>query len=207
MANNFIIQDKVKEHFKNNLLAYILVIVVAVAGIVIGIYLSVTGYKYTSLLSSADKNMFDYITGSASYSSIFYARLLDAFICMLIILVFNLSIYTSFLSYIFLGYQMSLVVLSSSALITLYGFSGVINVILFVIPINLANFIIMSIAVCLGVERARAQSAYKLKFAESFKETGFFKGYFICVALMFVVCLFHSFILPLFVKSFVVINY
>ncbi len=205
--SSYVLGDKIKQHFKDNAYLYCLVIVFATVGIVIGIYLSVTGYRYTSLLSASDKNIFDYINGTASYTSIFYARLIDVFVCLLIILVFNLSIYTSFLSYIFLSYQMALIVLSSSAIISLYGFTGIINVVLFVLPINLANFVIMSIAICISIERARAQKTYKLKFAESFKATDFFKGYFICALLMLIVCVVHSFILPLFIKSFVVINY
>ena len=208
MANrSFLIQDRVRWHFKDNKGSYCLVLFVAILGIIIGVYLSVTGYRYTSLLTASDKNMFDYITGTASYTSIFYSRLIDILICSVILVVLNLCIYTSFLSFMFLGYQMALIVLSSSAIISLYGLAGIINVVLFVVPINILNFIVMAVIVCLGVERARLQNTYKLKFFESFKQTSFIKGVLICFLIELVICILHSFILPLFIKSFVVFSY
>jgi len=173
----------------------------------LGLYLSFTDYSYTSLLSSGDKNIFDYVTGAASYTSIFYSRLINNFLLILIIFVLNLTIYTSFLSLIFIGYQSCLIVLSCSAIISLYGLSGVINVILLVIPINLLNLIIVVAMNSLCFRRAIIQNKFKLSFFESFKEELIFKHIIICVLISFILCLVYCFIVPLFMKSFVVINY
>ena len=198
---------ELKQHFKDNWLSYFLVSIFLLVGIGIGLYISLTGYKYTSLLSGADKHILDYITGAAAYTSIFYSRLLNIIVCFLIILVLSLSKYSSFLAFIFLSYQTALATLSCAALITLYGLSGILNVILFVIPINLANFIALSFELCVNLERANARSRFRLGFFESFKENGFVFKIFLSLILLVVVCLFHSFILPIFLKSFVVVSY
>ncbi len=199
--------ENLKYHFKENAMLYVFAVVFALVGLAVGIYISLTGYKYTALLSPADKNMFGYITGTASYSSIFYSRLYDVLICVVIIFVLTLTSYTGILAYIFLGYQMALIVLSSAALITLYGITGILNVIFLVVPINIVNIVLFAFTLAIGLERANEQRRYKLGFVASFKETNYFFKLLLSAGALFVVCLVSSFVLPLFLKSFVVINY
>lgn len=199
--------ENLKYHFKDNAIYYFFVLIVAALGIGVGLYISLTGYKYTALLSSADRNMFAYITGTASYSSIFYSRLIDILICFLIVFLLTLIKHTAVLSYLFLGYQMTLIVLSSAAIISLYGISGIFNVILFVVPINLANFIALAFAMVVNLERATTLSKYRLKFFESFKENDYWFKQGLSVVLLVLICALNSLILPIFIKSFVVVNY
>ncbi len=198
---------QVKEHFKSNAFYYVLATIFALLGIAVGIYISVTGYRYSALLSSADRNMFSYITGNAEYTSIFYSRLINILLCVLIIFVLTLTKYTSIIGFIFLGYQSALIVLSSAAVISTYGLAGILNAILFILPVNLANFFVMTMILVVGAERAKLQSKYKLKFMVSFKENNYFMWLLVLVAILFVLCLFYSFILPITIKSFVVLNF
>lgn len=207
MAKSFFIKDAISEHFKNNKKGYIFSLLSVLIGIIVGLYLSFADYSYTSLLSSSDKNIFDYVTGSVSYSSVFYSRLLNNLLFILIIFVLNLTVFTSFLSLIFIGYQTCLIVLSCTAIISLYGFSGVLNVVLLVVPINVLNLVIILIMNSLCFKRAYNQNKYKLRFIDSFKEEDFLKQFFICLVISFILCFIYCFIVPLFIKSFVVINY
>ena len=207
MANSFFIKDKITYHFRRNSTLYCFMIISFIVGVVVGLYFIFTDFKYTSLLTSSDKIIFDYITGTASYVDVFYSRFTNIVICLLIIFVFNISSYTSFLGYIFVGYQTSLFVMSCGAIISLYGLSGVLNVVLFVVPVNLINIIIMMISNVLCSRRALSQKEFKLKFFQSFKEDDFLLFYFTCVLCALGVCLINSFVLPLLIKSFVVINY
>lgn len=199
--------EGLKDHFRENALYYFFAGVFALIGLGVGLYISLTGYKYTALLSSPDRNMFAYITGTAPYTSIFYSRLLNIFISIIIVFVLSLTKYTAVLGYVFLSYQMALVVLTSAALITLYGLTGILNVVLFVVPINLINIVLLTFGLEVGLERARAMSNFRLKFSESFKETDFFFKFMIFVISMIAVCLVNSFILPIFIKSFVVVTF
>ena len=199
--------DTIKDHFRDNALYYFFACLFTLVGLGIGLYISLTGYRYTALLSSPDKNMFAYITGTAPYTSIFYSRLINVILCVAIIFVLSLTKYTAVLGYIFLSYQMSLIVLSSAAIISLYGLTGVLNVIFFVVPVNIANYALMTFGLGIGLERARAWSNYRLRFSDSFRETGFMFKFIIYLIALVVICLLHSFVLPIFLKSFVVINY
>ena len=199
--------QQMKEHFRENTLYYFFALVFVCVGLALGLYISLTGYKYTALLSAPDKNMFSYITGTAPYTSIFYSRLVNVILTVAIIFVLTITKYTLPLSYLFLSYQMALVVLTSAAIITMYGLSGVLNVILFVVPINLVNIALMVYGVGVGHERAKLWQNYKLKFGDSFKETSFAFKFFIFAAGLFCVAIINSFILPIFIKSFVVVNF
>ena len=206
-VNSFYIKDKIRDHFKSNSTIYLFLGIVVVCGLLLGLYFSLTGYKYRSLLSGVDKNLFDYITGAASYSSIFYSRLINIILSFVVVFVLTLSIYTSILSLLYLAYQAALIVLSCAAIISLHGLSGVLNVLLLLLPVNIINLVVLSVFCVICVRRAKDQKDYKLKFFESFREQTFLIDAGICMAVAFVLCLIYSFILPLLLKSFVVVNY
>lgn len=190
-----------KEHFRNNLYRYVLIGVSIIIAIILGVYLAISGFSYTSLLTSADKNIFGYISGTAEYISIFSSRIWALLLCVLLIFCFNLIRETAFLNYIYLGYQMSLIVLSSSAIISVYGLSGVINVVLFVLPINIINIALLAYLAVISMERAYYMRQLKAGFFASFKEISYFKNFLIVLIMLIVFCFVYSFILPLVLKT------
>lgn len=203
----YLFKYQIKEHFKENSARYIIIIFSSLIAIVLGIYFAVSGFSYSSLLTSSDKNIFAYVSGTAEYSSIFMTRFWSLFLCVVLIFCFNLVRETAFLNYVYLGYQMCLIVLSSSAIISLYGLTGIINVICFVVPINLINFAMLAYMSVISMKRASSARAYKLGFFSSFKENFYLRKFFVSVLILFVFCAVYSFVLPLILKSFVVINY
>lgn len=204
---SYSISDYFKSHFKENSFRYVLIIVSCAVGICLGIYFAVSGFSYVSLLTSGDKNMFGYISGTAEYGSIFWSRFLSLFLCVVLIFCFNIVRETAFLNYFYLAYQMCLIVLSASAIITVYGLYGIINVILFVIPINLVNFCLISYLSVLSMDRAYFWKSFRTTFVSSFKEVSYVKKFLITLSLLFVFCIVYSFVFPLILKSFVVVNY
>lgn len=204
---SYSIGDYFKSHFKENSFRYVLIIVSCAVGVCLGIYFAVSGFSYVSLLTSGDKNMFGYISGTAEYGSIFWSRFLSLFLCVVLIFCFNIIRETAFLNYFYLAYQMCLIVLSASAIITVYGLYGIINVILFVVPINLVNFCLLSYLSVLSMDRAYFWKSFRTTFVSSFKEVSYVKKFLITLSLLFVFCIVYSFVFPLILKSFVVVNY
>jgi len=204
---SYSLKEGMKAHLRDNAKRYYLVLFCVLIAAGIGIFLSISGFSYSSLLPAADKNMLKYISGTASYGSIFASRIWALALSLAIIFVFNIIYQTSFLSYLYLAYQMCLIILSSAAIITLYGFSGVMNVIFFTLPINLGNFILLTVFAVFSIERAAASRDYRTGFLSSAGETNYFRKSAVVIVLIFGFCLIYSFILPLIFKSFVVINY
>lgn len=202
-----LLKFQIKEHFKENSFRYVLISFSCLIAIVLGVYFAISGISHSSLLTSADKNIFAYISGTAEYGSIFSSRFWSLFLCVVLIFCFNFVRETAFLNYVYLGYQMCLIVLSSSAIISLYGISGIINVICFVVPINLVNFSLLCFVSVISMRRASVQREYKLGFFSSFKEDAYLRKFIVSVLILFMFCLLNSFVLPLILKSFVIINY
>lgn len=207
MMNSFFIKDEVEGHFKRNLIQYVISLIFIIVGIIIGVYFILTSISISSLLTTSNKTMIDFINGTANYREMFSSRFVDILICFLILFLFNFNYYTSFINYIFIGYQSSLCTIICGALITLYKVAGFINVIFFVVPINIINLAIMVVFNICGIEKCRVQKSLHIRFFQSFKENYYFYKVLICIVLSLVVCVIHSFILPLIVKSFIVVNY
>lgn len=205
--NPYSVKEQFCFHFKDNLYRYIIIFASCILAVAVGIYLAVCGFSYSSLLTSADKNLFGYISGTAEYGSIFWSRFLSLLLCLVLIFCFNIVRETAFLNYAYLAYQMCLVVLSSSAIISLYGLSGILNVIFFVAPINIINFLILSFVSVVSMERASYAKKFRVGFFASFKECSYWKKFLLCFVIIFILCAIYSFVLPLLLKSFVIVNY
>lgn len=199
--------EDIKYHFKNNFSYYLLIAIFALVGIAVGVYIALERYSYISLLNMSDKNMISYISGTANYSSIFYSHLLDILLAFSIVVLLSLNKYTCILGNIFLSYQMALIVLYVASIISLYGIAGILNCIFLILPINLANFCVLSFALGVGHERAKLQSDYKIKFGASFRENDYIFKIGLSFLTLIILCVINSFILPLFIKSFVVVNF
>ena len=205
--NNFDVKLRIKQHFNENGRTYALIMLFFILGLIVGVIFSVNGFASSSVLNYQDKLLYEFINGSASYKEIFSYRLSNSFLWVIFIFVFSLNYYLSFLSYLFVGYQVSLLVVSMSSIISLYGISGVLNSFLYVLPINLINIILMVMLIVFGVERAREQIKYNLTFIQSFGYTRYFKKFLVCVLAVLLFCIINSFVLPLLIKSFIIVNY
>lgn len=205
--DKYSVKLNIKNHLKDNAFRYYLILFASIVGLSLGIYFAISGFSYSNLLTSADKNMFAYIAGTASYGSIFWSRLLSLMVCVLLIFVFNIISETAFLNYIYLAYQFCLIVLSSSAVITMFGLSGVLNTIFFMLPINLINYGLICYMSVISMQRSYLAKKYGITFASSFKETSYFKKFIFAFLIVFVFCVIYSFVYPLVFKSIVIINY
>ncbi|MBQ7452966.1 MAG: hypothetical protein IJS68_01715 [Clostridia bacterium] len=172
-----------------------------------GIFAILSGTSFSGVLRYSDKNILNYISGSASTVSIFLSKLFESVVCFLLIYIFCLSSATALLSYVFFGYQNFLLAISCSVIIDIYGFPGVLNVAILIIPINLAVIFVMALAISVARIRAMEAKKYNEPLSASFKMSGFYKKYLIVFLLMIVVCLIYSFIMPLLLKSFLLILY
>jgi len=207
MAKSFFINDKIKEHIIVLKKQYIYTAITTIMAIIIGVIICLTDYNYVSILKDTDKVLMDYITANVEYGTVFVSKIKDILFCLILIFCFNLSIYTSIFSYLFVGYQMVMIVLSASAVISLFGFVGILIFIFYIIPLNIINYFFITLFNNVCVKRAEISQKYKTGFINSFKE------YNICIYLvisllgLFLVCFISSFIIPLIIKNFAIIIY
>lgn len=169
-------------------------------GIIIGIVLSFTNESFYELLSSNKKLVFTIMNGTIDYLAFFWKVLIQFFCPLVLLLVLNLNYYLGILSYLFVAYQAGAMVVSYSAIITSYGFSGIFNVFCLLLPINIIYFACL---IFYGVTcRVRSKEALLDKrFASGFDNDFHIKT---IVAIVFVVLLslLASVVIPLTLKTF-----
>ena len=196
-----------KDHFESNLVRYYLLLFSGLIGVILGVILLLTGFSNVSLLKITDKTLIDYISGSVGYGSIFISRLINMLFSVLIIFLFNLIRQTSFLNYIFICYQTCLLTLLSNAIISVYSIAGILSVLIIIVPINLVNIFLLSYLSCVCMKRAYETYHYKLNLAEGFKEKSFWFEILLAILMLFIFCILNSFVLPILVRSFVIVSY
>lgn len=198
---------EIKMHLKNNFWVYFFVVLAIVFGIGLGFFIVFSSSTYENILSPVDKNLFEYINGSVNISSLFFSKILNSILFLLIIFLTTLTIYTSFIAVLVIGYQCMLLVVSCGAIISLYGVSGVVNSLLLIIPINLANLIVMAFFCGVSISRAHVARRFNMDYKSSCSYTKYGGLLLSCFIMSVFVCIVHTIIIPLLVKSLIVISF
>ncbi len=199
-------KSDIKFHYKQNSGFYFAFLVFVLIGLAVGIIIVCSGDGYIHALTSDSKVLYHFINGTANSSSIFWQKFIYFFIPLLLIFIMSLNFYVSLASFLVVAYQSSMLVISSAAIITLYGFSGVLNVLFLMMPINIIYIsILISFAVfCLS----RSKEALNCKnFAYGINSDWFWFKLGSCVFATLVLAFVATIILPLFLKNAIFIIY
>ena len=174
-------------------------------GLIVGIVLSLTNESFYELLSSNKKLVFSIMNGTADYLSIFWKCLFQVFIPLLILFLLSFNYYLGKLSYLFVLYQSASMVVSYSAIIGSFGFFGILNVLIIMIPVNLIYFLCLFYfgTIC----RIRSVTIKNLNNILSGLDNEFFIKTVIAFIIIFLLSLFAGVLLPIFFKTFSFIIY
>ncbi len=196
----------IRHHFKKNSSYYFSFLVFALFGIVIGTIVVCGGDSYIHILTSESKVLYGFINGTAGVSGIFWKKFLGFFVPILLVFLLSLNYYLSLTSFVIVTYQSALLIMSSAALISIYGFSGVLNVLFLLLPINLlymALLIVFSV-ICISRSKQGAKSKY---FAYGFNDEAFWLQIVLCVLVALLLAFVATVILPIFLKNAIFIIY
>lgn len=162
---------------------YLALGLVLALGLGLGIVLHFTSGFGSRVISDNDQQIFDFVKNDVSVLDFFLSKLLDIVIAFVIIFVCGLSIYSGFLIYAFFVYQGMIFASVCCEIIASYGFLGVVNVLVVLLPVNLGLFALLFFESAVVLSRASVAHRYKMDFRSSFYyERGLFK----CVLIAFV---------------------
>ena len=174
-----------KYFFQKNKRIYLCFLFFFLIGIIIGIVVAFSSDSYVSLLNTKDKVFYDYVNGKADFSKETIKLVLSFLVYQGIVFLLNLNFYSGLFSYILTAYQSSLMFLSLTALISSYGFGGVVATIFLIVPVNLilisANILFSGICV------ERSYNALKFRhFSHGFdKEFWLIISFFVIFGILF----------------------
>ena len=136
MIDKYSISD-LKYYFSKNKKIYLFFLFFFFLGIIVGIIIAFSSDSYLTLLTSKDKLFFDYVNGKADFGKQSMKIMLSFIVFQIIIFLLNLNFYSGLLSFLLVSYQSSLLFLSLSALVSEYGFSGVLTTLFLILPVNI----------------------------------------------------------------------
>lgn len=170
-----------------------------IVGVVFGIAVAASSDEFLNLITSKNKTLYSYINGSADYFKIFWKRFLIFLAPVLLIVALGVFAYVSLFAGLFLSYQTALFVLSCTALIKIYGLTGFLSVLFFVLPVNLIYLAVLVFASCFCITRSFVALKNK-KFWMGFDEW-FFMKLFAVILVLFVLSLVSCVVVALFLKN------
>ncbi len=195
----------IKQFVITNKILFLISFLFIIIGIAIGVIVEIKTTDTLTIFASSTASLTDIITGDYSAGTLFLNCFKKVFLAVIILFVFSLTKFTSFLNYIYLAYQGMLVSATATNLIYLNGLTGALNVVLFTIPVNLINLIIIAYASSLFIKRREYQKTYNKAFLGSFSAyLGQFVGLIIGIVLASAI---YGVIYPILLRSIVVISY
>lgn len=189
----------VRFHIKQNRKIYFMLFLCLIVGVVFGIAVAASSDEFLNLITSKNKTLYSYINGSADYFKIFWKRFLIFLAPVLLIVALGTFAYVSLFAGLFLSYQTALFVLSCTALIKIYGLTGFLSVLFFVLPVNLIYLAVLVFASCFCITRSFVALKNK-KFWMGFDEW-FFMKLFAVILVLFVLSLVSCVVVALFLKN------
>lgn len=190
----------IKEYLKSNLSIYISFLIVFLIGIIFGIINSISSENFLKVLTKDNKILYSFINGSVKIGSVFGKYLWKLILPLILIFILGLNFYSSLFSYLIVGYQSSVLMMSIFAIITTYGLSGVLNVLFIIVPINLVYM--LALIVFAAENLKRSYKAYKLKMTFSgFNEYEYILSLIFSILVVIVICFVGAIIIPLFLKN------
>lgn len=208
MKGKFINEYKYQltNHFKQNLIYIVLGIIFLIVGIVVGIILSNSEKSYLGLLGEFDKNSLNYISGASNIMSIFWHHFFVGLSALVIIFIFCLNYFSSYLSLIYIAYQSCVATLAILSSISLYGFSSIITCALYQIPVNLILFAIVIVFYSVCASRSKTSKKENVKFAKSFQNSSVVLM-LSCLIVFVVFMILFNIIFPIVFRGIYIINY
>lgn len=154
MQLNFSYQN-LRYYFKKNQTVMVSLLIFFFVGIVIGIFVALSSDSYISILSTSDKNFYGFVKGDASYYLLVKNLIIKNVAFEFIIFLLNLNYYSGLLSYGFISYQSALMYLSMIAVVSEFGFGGVLSVLFISLPLNLILFFINLLFTLICINRSK----------------------------------------------------
>lgn len=199
MKNLNISKFDIGQHFKKNSGLYISFLITITISIVVAVIILISSDGYLNLIVSKNKILYGLINGTTSIKDLFWDKLINFLFPMIIVTIMGMNFYLCLLSYLLVGYQFVLLIMTSYAVIDLYGFLGTIGVITMILPINLIFFATLIFLSVICLERSKLASRFK-NFLEGYDEIYFFK-IIACLVIAFLLVLLVSIVYPLILKS------
>ena len=183
---------KIAEGFNNNKKCCFILFLVALIGILTGVFTAINYCNGQTLINFNDFSLCKYLSGELGTLELFFSRFLSYAIVMAIVLVTSCSVFVVPINFFLLAYRGYLLSLNVSIMIILYGVGGIMTGIFIILPCHLLCLLLIAAFMCMSNEKAFMKKRYGVC-----KEKIFGKFIIILVALT-VINIIETFLLYIF---------
>lgn len=183
------LKNKLSLYFNEYKFTVLICFIFLIIGASFGIFTAVKYSGEIELDNLADSNLVDFLKGDRGTMGLFFPYLFSfLFYCSVIIFI-NFKPFLSVITFLLLIIRSYLVAFDVTVIIILYGFTGILNVVLIILPCELMLLMILTIIAAVAIKRNINQK----KFGPSFN----CKPYMINYSKIFVILIIVGIILML----------
>ncbi len=190
----------IKEYLKKHSLVFISFLIIFLVGVLFGVINTLASDNYLKILTKDNKILYSFINGSIKAGSVFWKYLWSLVLPLLLIFLLGLNFYLCLFSYVLIAYQSSVFAMSVFAIISTYGFSGMLNVVFIILPINIVY--ILALILFASENLIRSYEAKKIKrFTHNYGSNEFIFVSIVSLLSVVLICFVGLVIIPLFLKN------
>jgi hypothetical protein len=160
------IKYDIKYHFSYYSRIYFAFFLLAILGIGIGIFTALNSLEIYAFGNYYDSDFYMVVIKQMSVASLFFSRAFKIIIFFAFIFVLSFSFYTIPIQFLLIAYRGYVIAYNCTLLIRFFSFNGLINVLVFILPVNLIVLLslvgasVISFNRCLAIRRSRAFKGY-----------------------------------------------
>ena len=192
---------------KNKNKNYYIMITSIVLGLILGTILIFTIDDIDAILNISNKNYLELMHGTANLSKMFLDNLGWILIADLIVIALSCCIIAFALGIFYILYQSALVALTIGSMIKCFGFVGIINSLIFILPINLINIVLISLLLVTLYNYFSQNRKCGLPMFSQNNDRYIYIKLILILLVQVVLCFILSFIIPYMFRSLIFVNF
>ena len=151
---------KIAEGFRNNKKTCFFIFIVALIGILTGVFTAINYCNGATLINFNDFSLCKYLSGELGSLELFFSRFFSYTVIILIVSLSSLSVFILPINFFLVAYRGYLLSLNVSIMVILYGVGGMMTGLLIILPCQLLSLFLISVYICVANNRAFMKKRY-----------------------------------------------
>ena len=151
---------QIVEGFQNNKKCCFILFVVALIGILTGVFTAINYCNGETLINFNDFSLCKYLSGELGTLELFFSRFFSYAIILTIVLITSFSVFVVPINFFLLAYRGYLLSLNVSIMIILYGIGGIMTGLFIILPCQLLSLVLIAVFMCISNEKAFTKKKY-----------------------------------------------
>jgi hypothetical protein len=151
---------KLVEGFKNNKKTCFFIFLVALIGVLTGIFTAINYCNGTTLINFNDFSLCRYLSGELGSLELFFSRFFSYTIVLLIVSFTSVSVFILPVNFFLIAYRGYLLSLNVSIMVIMYGIGGMMTGLFIILPCQLLSLFLICVFVCVANNKACLKKKY-----------------------------------------------